>query len=89
MNESYSIITETLKGQCTELLETLKLIEEKGQRSAGKRARVITSEMKKTIKVWRNALIEKEAAYPKKEMSPEHKEKMLAAAAKAKAAKAK
>lgn len=88
MNETYATVASELTKQCQELLENLKAIDEHGQRSAGKRARVITSDMKKTVKAWRAALLAKEAAYPKKEMSPEHKAKMLKALADSKAAKA-
>jgi hypothetical protein len=83
MNTPYEQVANELKFLLSALSDELEQIEKTNQRTAGKRARATAQSIKKQLKFWRASLIERESNYvkkPRKEMSPEHKEKMLAAA---------
>ena len=67
MNTTYEQIAAELKATLQALIAELNTIEEKSQKTSGKRARVLTTDLKKVTKSWKLALKEREAAYPKKE----------------------
>lgn len=62
---AYIEVTATLRTKIGELVTELDNIEAKSQKTAGKRARVIFTELKKLNRAWKLALKEREASYPK------------------------
>lgn len=62
---AYLEVTAELRTKLNELINELDVIEAKSQKTAGKRARVMFTELKKLNRPWKLALKEREAAYPK------------------------
>ncbi len=62
---AYNEITAELRAKIAEFSAELDLIDEKSQKTVGKRARVMFTELKKLNRPWKLALKEREAAYPK------------------------
>jgi hypothetical protein len=62
---AYLEVTAELRTKLNELINELDVIEAKSQKTAGKRARVMFTELKKLNRPWKLELKQREAAYPK------------------------
>lgn len=67
---AYTEVTKDLREKIQLFLTELDTVEEKSQKTAGKRARVLFTEIKKLNRPWKLALKEREAGYVKQAKQP-------------------